>query len=230
VTGQRFERDESRDVGRYGITPARQLEDRTRMSLEVSERLVGPTCWPAPPPVRTQPERAPTALDAFLFGRRLEDCPMIRPPALVTNPRHDLHGFRPEDLLDDAARMRELLGEENFQPERSAEADGPEPDDPNEAPHSLGDLAAAFGLDPQTLRKWERMGIWPQADHYTAGQRGTGTGTGRKRRYTRAQYDGLIELGRQEHLIGKPRRPINSTNFAVRSGGLFQRLAEDRPG
>jgi hypothetical protein len=91
--------------------------------------------------------------------------------------------------------------------------------------YSLGQLAEALDTDIHALRDWERRGLLPKPTVYSA------AGVGRKRRYTAAQYNGLIKIAIEEcvadrSITGQPRANITATTFQQPAYKLWERLAE----
>lgn len=155
-------------------------------------------------------------LDAVLAGPAGN---VVRP-----RPRNDkMHDYTRARAgaaqVEPADAIRSLIGAEYFvQPEPAKTTSGAE------KLHALGTLARRLYLKPDTIRRYERSGILPKADHYS-----TGTGIYRKRLYTEAQIDGLADLYQQEGLFGG--RRISRSNFTNRAFDLWARLAtEERSG
>lgn len=88
---------------------------------------------------------------------------------------------------------------------------------------TVGHLAAAMNRKPLTIRQWERRGIIPKAVYNRVGR--GGSQHGRRRLYTRAQIEGMIQIAAEEGLLSNDRREIASTNFKARVLELFQKLA-----
>src|SRR5213080_4557986 len=76
---------------------------------------------------------------------------------------------------------------------------------------TVGHLAVAMNRKPLTIRQWERKGIIPKAVYQRAGR--GGSQHGRRRLYTRAQIEGMIQIAAEEGLLTNDRREIASTNF-----------------
>jgi hypothetical protein len=93
---------------------------------------------------------------------------------------------------------------------------------------TVGHLAAAMNRKPLTIRQWERKGIIPKAVYQRAGR--GGSQHGRRRLYTRAQIEGMIQIAAEEGLLTNDRREIASTNFKPRVLALFRRLAAEDTG
>jgi len=93
---------------------------------------------------------------------------------------------------------------------------------------TVGHLALAMNRKPLTIRQWERKGIIPKSTYQRAGR--NGSQHGRRRLYTRAQIEGMIQIASEEGLLTNDRREIASTDFKARVLALFRRLsAEETP-
>lgn len=88
---------------------------------------------------------------------------------------------------------------------------------------TVGHLAMAMNRKPLTIRQWERRGIIPKSTFQRAGR--NGSQHGRRRLYTRAQIEGMIQIAAEEGLLSNDRREIASTNFKARVLKLFKDLA-----
>jgi hypothetical protein len=88
---------------------------------------------------------------------------------------------------------------------------------------TVGHLAMAMNRKPLTIRQWERKGIIPKSTYQRAGK--NGSQHGRRRLYTRAQIEGMIQIANEEGLLSNDRREIASTNFKARVLALFKQLA-----
>lgn len=88
---------------------------------------------------------------------------------------------------------------------------------------TVGHLAMAMNRKPLTIRQWERKGIIPKSTYQRAGR--GGSQHGRRRLYTRAQIEGMIQIAAEEGLLTNDRREIASTNFKPRVLALFKKLA-----
>jgi hypothetical protein len=88
---------------------------------------------------------------------------------------------------------------------------------------TVGHLAAAMKREPLTIRQWERKGIIPKSTYQRAGR--NGSQHGRRRLYTRAQIEGMIQIASEEGLLTNDRREIASTSFKARVLALFRALA-----
>lgn len=84
----------------------------------------------------------------------------------------------------------------------------------------IGQLANALGRAPTTLRRWEAQGIIPKSG-YTKPSLSRDP-RGKRRLYTRAQVEGIIEIAIEEGIMGSGR--IQSTDFSSRVIALFREL------
>jgi hypothetical protein len=89
---------------------------------------------------------------------------------------------------------------------------------------TVGQLAAALGRQPVTIRKWEREGTIPKSTFQAPGR--DGDVRGRRRLYTRAQVEGMVRIAAEEGVLVSHQKPIKDTNFTARVIDLFKRLAE----
>lgn len=86
--------------------------------------------------------------------------------------------------------------------------------------YSVGVLADALDRKPPAIRKWERLGYIPESRFRSPG-RGK---HGQRRLYTREQIEGLVELAKEEGLVGEANRNISATDFPARAAKLFKEL------
>lgn len=86
--------------------------------------------------------------------------------------------------------------------------------------YGVGVLAQLLGRKPPAVRKWERLGYIPESRYRSPG-RGQ---HGQRRLYTREQIEGLVELAKEEGLIGDSIRNVSATNFPARAAALFKEL------
>lgn len=203
----------SDQTGRYPMSPQQAAEGRARAFLGVGDHRAGGRVWDIPAHAPAPPAApVPGFLEALWSQEERLGRKVIR-PEVVTNPRHDVHGHDPEGELDEAARLRELLGEQHFEQ--------PEPEDQAREDdgklHLIGELARQLNVKSDTIRHWQRFGILPEADHFSAG-----SGKYRKRFFTSAQINGLVEIHRDERVT---RANINSTRFSERAFALWAELA-----
>lgn len=85
---------------------------------------------------------------------------------------------------------------------------------------TVGHLSKALGRKPVTIRKWEADGVIPKPTY----QRNSEDPRGRRRLYTRAQVEGIVEIARQEGILKSHNRPIKNTMFTERVIKLFKEL------
>uniref|UniRef100_A0AAU3I9L1 HTH merR-type domain-containing protein n=1 Tax=Streptomyces sp. NBC_01393 TaxID=2903851 RepID=A0AAU3I9L1_9ACTN len=90
---------------------------------------------------------------------------------------------------------------------------------------TVGDLAAALGRRPVTIRKWERDGIIPKSTYQSPGK--DGDVRGRRRLYTRPQVEGMVRIAYEEGVLVSHQKPIKGTAFTERVIALFKALAGD---
>ncbi|MGH3403221.1 MAG: MerR family transcriptional regulator [Streptosporangiaceae bacterium] len=198
---------------RYPNGPQQALERRARASLGVGDHPAGGRTWDVPALASAAWAAPVTGYFESLWAQEERLGRKVVRPELVTNPRHDTCGYDPQDELDQTARIRSTLGSEHF---TAPEAGAGAPEDDGRL-HLLGELAKVLRIKPDTARHWERSGILPRADHYSAG-----SGKARKRMYTSAQVTGLAEIYQSE---GVHHNNINSTRFSERAHALFAELA-----
>lgn len=86
--------------------------------------------------------------------------------------------------------------------------------------YPVGVLADALERKPPAMRKWERLGYLPKARWSTPGR----NQHGQKRLYTREQIEGLVEIARDEGLLGENIRNVSATGFPARAAILFKGL------
>lgn len=87
--------------------------------------------------------------------------------------------------------------------------------------YPVGVLADKLERKPPAIRKWERAGYLPDSGFRTPGR----TVHGQRRLYTRAQIEGLVDIAREEGLLGESIRNVSATEFPVRAEKLFKELA-----
>lgn len=87
--------------------------------------------------------------------------------------------------------------------------------------YSVGVLAERLERKPPAIRKWERLGYIPSSDYRSPGR----TKNGQRRLYTRAQIEGLVDIAREEGLIGASNRNVSATAFPARAAALFKELS-----
>jgi len=86
---------------------------------------------------------------------------------------------------------------------------------------TTGQLAALLGgRKAVTIRAWEAEGILPKSGYYVPGR--DGDVRGRRRYYTRAQVEGVLDIARQEGVLYPSTRiSISRTGFTRRVTDLF---------
>lgn len=87
--------------------------------------------------------------------------------------------------------------------------------------YAVGVLSEKLERLPPTIRKWERLGYIPPSDYRSPGR----TKAGQRRLYTRAQIEGLVDIAREEGLLGESIRNVSATQFPQRAADLFKELA-----
>jgi hypothetical protein len=89
---------------------------------------------------------------------------------------------------------------------------------------SIGQLGKALGnRSPVTIRKWERDGILPKSPYTKPSQ----DPRGRRRMYTRAMVEGLIEIAKQEGVLWPDKgRRLTETMFQQKAVNLFRKLLQ----
>jgi hypothetical protein len=186
--------------------------------------------------VQAPPQPPDKDLGEFSLGRRAVPG-TVNPPRGLTVRRSASGGAQ---LMPPRQHEREIeahvaqLGREYFDPPQAAKPKRRA--DPHAAPHALGELSEALGVSEPALRRWEKAGYLPASDHRTAGRAVAGgfggKSTSSTRRYTDAQYNGLVRIAIQEQVAnrsvtGKPQQPISETEFGTRARQLFERLAAE---
>ena len=83
-------------------------------------------------------------------------------------------------------------------------------------------LADMLGRRPPAIRKWERLGYLPDSGYRTPGR----NKNGQRRLYTRGQIEGIVEIAREEGLVGESNRNVGNTAFPARAAVLFKQLKE----
>lgn len=86
--------------------------------------------------------------------------------------------------------------------------------------YAIGELASALGRKSGTLRKWEELGILPQATYVMH----PSTEQGRRRMYSADQVVGIVRIASEEGILYSPRNAIKDTAFVSRVRGLFNEL------
>jgi len=87
---------------------------------------------------------------------------------------------------------------------------------------TIGQVGRALGnRSPNTLRAWEREGILPKSPYVKPSQ----DPRGRRRMYTRAMVEGLVDIARQEGVLWPDKGiRLSDTRFAERAKELFEHL------
>lgn len=87
---------------------------------------------------------------------------------------------------------------------------------------TIGHLGQALGgRKPVTIRKWERTGIIPKPTFHKPSD----DPRGKRRFYSRAQIEGLVQIAAEEGVLDRYAKPITHTNFTPRAIALFRELA-----
>jgi hypothetical protein len=87
---------------------------------------------------------------------------------------------------------------------------------------TVGQLGKALGgRKPVTMRKWERTGLIPKATF----TKPSDDPRGKRRLYTRAQIEGMVQIATEEGMLNPFAKPIKDTNFKARVVALFKELA-----
>lgn len=85
---------------------------------------------------------------------------------------------------------------------------------------TVGQLGRAMNnRKPVTMRKWEQEGIIPRATYQIPSE----DSRGRRRLYTRAQVEGMVNIAKEENVFDGS-KPIKYSDFSVRVLALFERL------
>ena len=91
---------------------------------------------------------------------------------------------------------------------------------------TIGQLAAALDRKPVTLRKWESAGILPAATFQAPNPKHDHRA--RRRLYSRAQAEGIVQIAREEGLIDDEPKRVGSTRFSERVHAHFDVLRNSR--
>ncbi len=94
--------------------------------------------------------------------------------------------------------------------------------------YGIGEFAEALERSPETIRRWERMGVIPKA---TLIKPGRDKKHGKRRYYTAAQIEGTVKIAYELGLLpgrgrGGRRRDVQLSAFSGRVTALFRRLAK----
>lgn len=89
---------------------------------------------------------------------------------------------------------------------------------------TIGQLGFFLGRKPQTIRKWERNKIIPRATFVKPGS--GGDVRGKRRLYSRAQVEALVEAARQTGILHDLHRQVSKTDFTARVYAAFRKIAE----
>lgn len=82
-------------------------------------------------------------------------------------------------------------------------------------------LAERLDRLPQTVRKWERQGYIPESKFRTPGR----TVHGQRRIYTRPMIEGIVEIAKQEGVVGNAStRNVSATRFPQRVREMFREM------
>jgi hypothetical protein len=89
---------------------------------------------------------------------------------------------------------------------------------------TTGQLAGLLGgRKAVTIRAWEAEGLLPKSGYYVPGR--DGDVRGRRRYYTKAQVEGLLDIAREEGVLYPSTRvSISRTRFTERATDLFMEL------
>lgn len=79
----------------------------------------------------------------------------------------------------------------------------------------IGALAKALGRDSVTIRSWIRKGWLPRNMYQTPAVYGSRGNAGR-RLFTRAQIEGIIQIAKEEGVLGDHPVRLQTTNFTQR--------------
>lgn len=87
---------------------------------------------------------------------------------------------------------------------------------------SIGQLGMALGnRSPNTMRAWERKGVIPKSPYVKPSE----DPRGRRRMYTRAMVEGLVQIARDEGVLFPDKgKKLSDTAFSERAHELFVRL------
>lgn len=88
---------------------------------------------------------------------------------------------------------------------------------------TVGQLAAVLGRRPVTIRKWESDGVLPTTWYNTPSE----DPRGRRRLYTWAMLEGIVQIAKEEEILVDTWRPIRKTQFIPRVKELFDRLWDE---
>jgi hypothetical protein len=156
-------------------------------------------------------------------------------PGSKTSLMHDMtgsalaRGGQADTEAQPGQRVRRQLGEAHFQPPTPPKAASLMPE-----LYTLGDIARALGMQVASVRRWDYDGILPAARRHTEGSdKGWGT-TGRKRRYTTAEFNMIVRIAIDEHvaarsITGHARANVRETEFASRVRAAWEKLTDTDP-
>lgn len=86
---------------------------------------------------------------------------------------------------------------------------------------SIGQLSKALSRSPNTLRAWEREGMIPKSPFVKP----SADPRGRRRMYTRAMVEGMVQIAREEGVLFPHKGvKLSETQFQKRVLELFQKL------
>lgn len=86
---------------------------------------------------------------------------------------------------------------------------------------TIGQLAAAIGRKPVTLRKWEADGVIPTSGYVKPSK--SKDPRGRRRLYSRAQCEGILRIAYEEGIMAADKK-ASVQGFATKVRALFDEL------
>jgi hypothetical protein len=88
---------------------------------------------------------------------------------------------------------------------------------------TISQVAFFLNRKPVTIRKWEQEGTIPKATFVKPGA--NSDPRGRRRLYSRAQIEALIQVAHEEGILTDLHRQISKTQFKVKTWDAFKRIA-----
>ncbi len=90
---------------------------------------------------------------------------------------------------------------------------------------TITELSQALNRQPVTIRKWETKGILPKATFTKPGA--GGDPRGRRRLYSRAQVEALVQIATEEKVLHDLHRQVTRTQFKTKALAAFKRIATE---
>lgn len=90
--------------------------------------------------------------------------------------------------------------------------------------YTISEVAEALRRKPVTIRKWEREAVIPKATFVKPGR--NGDPRGRRRLYSRAQVEALVEIAESEGILYNLKANISQTGFKRRVFEAFRQIQQ----